>query len=384
MSKGALDGIKVLDLSRVLAGPWATQMLGDMGAEVIKIERPEVGDDTRHWGPPFVINPDGSQGDAAYYTCCNRNKTSFSINIASKEGQEKVRTLAKECDVVVENFKVGQLQKYGLDYASLAAVNPALIYCSITGFGQTGPDAALPGYDFLIQAIGGLMSITGLPESNPEGEPQKVGVAIVDIVTGLYSGNAILAALYHREKTGEGQYIDMALLDCLLAIQSNQNSNYLIGDKAPTRLGNAHPNIVPYQAFKAAAGQYIIIAVGNNSQFERLCDVLGKSEWATDDRYSTNKARVIHREELVSQIAEIIHTRCSEEWLEEMERHGIPCGPVNDIAQAFSSPQVVQRKMVQNLTREDGTVIPTVANPIKFSKTPIQYKKAPPPLAKEE
>ncbi|MGB1540436.1 MAG: CaiB/BaiF CoA transferase family protein, partial [Rickettsiales bacterium] len=372
---GALAGIKVLDLSRVLAGPWATQMLGDFGAEVWKIERPGAGDDTRHWGPPFVTNADGSQGDAAYFMCANRNKTSIAIDITSAEGQEQLRTLAQACDVLVENFKVGQLQKYGLDYDTLSKLNPKLIYCSITGFGQTGPYANRPGYDYLIQAMGGMMSITGEADGKPGGGPQKIGVAMADIVTGLYASNAILAALHHRDQTGEGQRIDLSLLDCQLAVLANQNMNYLIGGKAPKRLGNAHPNIVPYQVF-ATSDDAIIIAVGNDGQFARLAALLGHSDWAQDARFATNEARVNHRETLVPMIQALLSEKRAREWLELLEANGIPCGPVNTIEQAFANPQIQHREMQRELTREDGTKIPTVANPIRLSKTPVEYHTA--------
>lgn len=371
---GPLSHIKVLDLSRVLAGPWSTQMLGDMGADVIKIEKPGSGDDTRKWGPPFIENPDGSPGDAGYYLCTNRNKTSLAIDITTKEGQAELHHLAKDSDIVVENYRVGGLKKYGLDYDSLAKINPGLIYCSITGFGQTGPYAARPGYDFLIQAMGGLMSITG----EPEGPPEKVGVAIADLMTGMYATIGILGALAHRDRTGEGQYIDLALLDCQIAMLANQSMNYMVGGKIPERLGNAHPNIVPYQVFDTQDG-HLILAVGNDGQFGRFAELAGK-DWATDERFASNEGRVINRETLTPQINEIMKGRTTAQWIEVLEEHNVPCGPVNTIEEALNDPQVIHRGMRREMVRADGTKIPTIANPINFSKTPVGYKKAAPEL----
>lgn len=376
---GPLSHIKVLDLSRVLAGPWSTQMLGDLGADVTKIERPGTGDDTRHWGPPFITNPDGSQGDAGYYLCTNRNKQSLQLDITTAEGQQKIRDLARDSDILVENYKVGGLKKYGLDYDSLKQVNPRLIYCSITGFGQTGPYAKRPGYDFLIQAMSGMMSITGEKEGLPGAGPQKVGIAIADLMTGMYAVIGVLAALAHRDRTGEGQYIDLALLDCQMAVLSNQNSNYLVGGKSPQRMGNAHLNIVPYQVMPTQDG-HLILAIGNDSQFKNFCKLTGHENWATDEKFATNEARVIHRDQLVPLIEKVMQEKPTAEWITLLEENNVPCGPVNNIEQAFQDPQVQHRQMRREITRPDGTVIPTVANPINFSKTPVEYKIAPPIL----
>jgi len=370
---GPLSHIRVLDLSRVLAGPWSTQMLGDLGAEVIKIERPAVGDDTRLWGPPFLTPADGTQGDAGYFLCTNRNKTSRQIDITTKEGQAEIRALVRDSDIMVENYKVGGLKKYGLDYDNLKELNPGLIYCSITGFGQTGPYAHRPGYDFLIQAMGGMMSITGAPDS----PPQKVGVAVADLMTGMYATVGILAALAHRERTGEGQYIDLALLDCQVAMLANQNMNYLVGGTAPTRMGNAHPNIVPYQVM-ATADSFLILAIGNDSQFSSFCRLCGQEDWI--EQYPTNADRVGQRDRLVPLIEAVMQQKNTAEWIRLLEEHNVPCGPVNNIAEAFADPQIIHRNMRREITRPDGTVIPTVANPINFSKTPVDYKTAPPKL----
>ena len=372
---GALAGIRVLDLSRVLAGPWATQMLADMGAEVIKIEHPERGDDTRGWGPPFVKEADGGRGDAAYFLCANRGKTSRGVDFTTAEGRAEILALAEKADVVVENYRPGGLEKYGLDYASLSARNPGLVYCSITGFGQTGPYAGRSGYDFLIQGMGGLMSITGTPESGP----LKVGVAVADLMTGMYAANAIVAALFHRQATGEGQYIDLALLDCQVAMLANQGSNYLVGGKVPTMLGNAHPNIVPYEAFPTRDG-HIILAAGNDGQFARFCECAGHAEWAADPRFATNADRVGNRAELTPLIRDVMQQRSTDEWLAALEAVNVPCGPVNTIDQVFADPQVRHRGMLATLRRADGTDVPTIGNPIKFSKTPVRYERPPPRL----
>jgi len=370
---GPLSHIRVLDLSRVLAGPWSTQMLGDLGAEVVKIERPAVGDDTRVWGPPFLATSDGTQGDAGYFLCTNRNKVSRQIDITTREGQAEIRALARDSDIVVENYKVGGLKKYGLDYDSLKTLNPGLVYCSITGFGQTGPYAQRPGYDFLIQAMGGMMSITG----EPDGPPQKVGVAVADLMTGMYATVGILAALAHRERTGEGQYIDLALLDCQVAMLANQNMNYLVGGTAPARMGNAHPNIVPYQVM-ATADSFLILAIGNDSQFSSFCRLCGQEDWI--EQYPTNAVRVGQRDRLVPLIEAVMQQKNTADWIRQLEEHNVPCGPVNNIAEAFADPQIIHRNMRREITRPDGTVIPTVANPINFSKTPVDYKTAPPKL----
>ncbi|MGQ5525273.1 CaiB/BaiF CoA transferase family protein [Chitinimonas sp. PSY-7] len=371
----ALSHLRVLDLSRVLAGPWATQQLADMGAEVIKIEKPEGGDDTRGWGPPFLKDRDGkATRESAYFICANRGKKSVAIDMATPTGQAQIRALAKSCDVVVENFKVGGLKKYGLDYEALAAIKPDLVYCSITGFGQAGPRADQAGYDFMIQGLGGLMSITGAPD----GEPQKVGVAVTDLFTGMYATVAILAALSHRDRTGEGQYIDLALFDCQLAMLANVASNYLVGDVQPPRYGNAHANIVPYQAFETRDG-HVIVAVGNDSQFARFSELCGHAEWAADERFSTNKARVVNRATLIPLITAALKTQSRSHWISNMEESGIPGGPINTIPEALAESQAQVRQMVADIPHPAGSVR-MVANPIRFSRTPILYHAAPPTL----
>ncbi|MCL4154544.1 UNVERIFIED_CONTAM: hypothetical protein GTU68_044841 [Idotea baltica] len=352
-------------------------MLGDMGAEVIKIERPGHGDDTRKWGPPFSKNADGTDGDAAYFHCTNRNKTSRSIDISTLEGQEIIKKLAKECDIIVENYKVGGLKKYCLDYESLNTLNPALIYCSITGFGQYGPYANRAGYDFMIQAMGGMMSITG-EKDKCGGRPQKVGVAVADIMTGMYATVGILGALAHRDKTGEGQYIDLALLDCQVAMLANHTSNYLLSGEVPKRHGNEHVSIVPYQTFKTKDGD-IVIAVGNDKQFRNFSTATAQN-WSDDDRFKSNASRVENREIIVPQIADILSQKTSQEWLKILENHSVPCGPVNNVQQILNDPHVKSRNMVQEMTSDDGTSVPIIANPINYSKTPMQYKKTPPKL----
>jgi len=372
---GPLHNIRVLDLTRVLAGPWATQMLADFGAEVIKIEKPGEGDDTRGWGPPFLNNPDGTRGDAAYFLSANRGKTSVCIDMASTEGQKLIQTLAAKSDVVIENFKVGGLKKYGLDYDSLKAVNPKLIYCSITGFGQDGPYAKRAGYDFMIQGMAGFMSVTG----EPDGQPMKAGVAFADIFTGLHAVIGITAALFHRERTGEGQYLDLALLDSQVAVLANQASNYLVGGQVPGRLGNAHPNIVPYQTFETADG-YIIIAVGTDRQFKEYCTIIGVPQLASEERFTSNRARVENRAALIPLLTGAMKARTTTAWVAALEAAAVPCGPINTIAQMFADPQVLARGLQIGLTREDGVQVPGVANPILFSQTPVEYAKAPPKL----
>ena len=336
---GPLEGVRVLDLSRILAGPWASQMLADLGAEVIKVERPGSGDDTRAWGPPYMPDADGEPtSESAYFHGANRGKLSVCIDMAAAEGQRLIRELAADSDVVIENFKVGGLRKYGLDHESLCAMNPRLVYCSITGFGQDGPYAARAGYDFMIQAMGGLMSVTG----EADGAPMKIGVALADVLTGLYAANAIQAALIHQRATGQGQHIDMALLDVAVASLANQAMNYLATGSSPVRFGNAHPNIVPYQAFATADG-HIILAIGNDAQFQRFCELGGRAELATDERFHKNSARVRHRETLVPVVAEIMQQRSSAEWLQELNQRGIPCGPINQLDQVFDDPQVEHR-----------------------------------------
>ena len=374
---GPLTGIRVLDLTRVLAGPWATQLLADFGAEVIKIEKPGEGDDTRGWGPPFVTNGDGSRGDAAYFLSANRGKWSVAIDMASAEGQALIRSLAAQSDIVIENFKVGGLKKYGLDYESLKAVKPDLIYCSITGFGQNGPLAQRAGYDFMIQGMAGIMSITGQPDGMPGAEPMKVGVAFADIFTGLYAAIGIQGALFHRQRTGEGQFIDMALLDSQVAVLANQALNYLVGGKAPTRLGNAHPNIVPYQTFATADG-HIIMAVGTDRQFKEYCTIIGVSHLAEDPQFRTNRGRVENRATLIPLLVEPMKARTTAQWVEAFEAAAVPCGPINSIDQVFANAQVLARGLQIGLTRDDGVQVPGVANPIQFSGTAIEYDKAPP------
>ncbi|HKJ95612.1 MAG TPA: CaiB/BaiF CoA-transferase family protein [Gammaproteobacteria bacterium] len=373
---GALSHIRVLDLSRVLAGPWATQMLADLGAEVIKIERPGRGDDTRSWGPPYLGEGEGRR--SAYFLSANRGKRSVAIDIARPEGRDLVRRLAAESDVLVENFRTGALARYGLDYDSLVGECPGLIYCSITGFGQTGPYASRAGYDLLIQALGGLMSVTGEPDARPGGGPMKVGVALADVLTGLYATIGIQAALTHRDRTGEGQYLDLALMDSAVASLANQALNYLVSGRPPERMGNAHPNIVPYQAFAAADG-HLVLAVGNDDQFRRFCGIAGRAEWAGDRRFSTNEARVRHRDELIPEIASVIVRRRRADWLAELERVGVPCGPINDMEEVFGDPQARHRGLA--FTLGDGDLdIPQVANPIRLSSTPPTYHRPPPRL----
>lgn len=379
---GALSHIRVLDLSRILAGPWAGQMLADLGADVIKVERPGAGDDTRGWGPPWLRDEAGDDTHvAAYYLCANRNKRSVTIDITRPEGQELVRKLAAESDVVLENFKLGGLKQYGLDYASLQAVNPRLVYCSITGFGQDGPYAPRAGYDFLIQGLGGLMSITGRPDEQEGGGPMKVGVALTDILTGLYATNAVLAALAWRERSGEGQFIDLALLDVQVACLANQAMNYLTTGRNPSRLGNAHPNIVPYQDFPTADG-YMILAIGNDSQFARFCREAGRPELATDARFATNRARVGNRAELIPLLKRLTIERSTAEWIAALEAVSVPCGPINTLADVFADPQVVARGLKVEMPHPLAGSVPLVANPIRLSSTPVEYR-SPPPLLGE-
>ena len=378
--KTALDAIRVLDLTRVLAGPWCAQNLADLGAEVIKVERPGAGDDTRTWGPPFLKDKAGNDTtDAAYYLAANRGKKSILLDIATPAGQQAVRELARISDVVLENYKVGQLKKYGLDYESLKAVNPRLVYCSVTGFGQTGPYAHRAGYDFIIQGMGGMMSVTGEADDQPGGGPQKVGVAVADLMTGMYSTQAVLAALFHRERTGEGQYIDMALLDVQVAMMANMNTNFLVSGKAPRRWGNAHPNLVPYQTFKAHDG-WVIIAVGNNDQFRRFCEAGACPELFTDTRFLRVQDRIVNREQLIPLMAKVVAGRTQQQWIDALEAAGVPCGPINDLAQVFQNPQVQARGLRIDLEREDSGTVPLVGSPIKMSATPIRYGLPPPRL----
>jgi crotonobetainyl-CoA:carnitine CoA-transferase CaiB-like acyl-CoA transferase len=365
---GALADIRVLDLSRVLAGPWAAQTLGDLGAEVIKIERPGSGDEARGWGP-------------TYFSCANRNKKSVAVDIAQPEGAGLVRRLAERADVIIENFKAGGLEPYGLDYAAVYRTNPAIVYCSITGFGQTGPYRRRAGYDFLIQGMGGLMSVTGRKDGEPGSGPQKAGVALTDVLTGMYAATAILAALLHRRQTGAGQYIDLALLDVQVASLANLATSYLASGEVPARMGNAHPSIVPYQDFPTSDGA-MILAVGNDAQFGRLCAVLGHREWSADERFLTNDRRVAERDVLVDLIRQRTVTRTTHGWLEELEQAGVPCGPINTLAEVFDDPQVKARGLALPMQGESGDVT-LVANPIVLSKTPAEYRLAPPALGRD-
>ncbi|HEY5658085.1 MAG TPA: CaiB/BaiF CoA-transferase family protein [Myxococcota bacterium] len=377
---GALSHLRVLDLSRILAGPWTTQILADLGAEVIKVERPGRGDDTRGWGPPFLRNADGSDTtESAYFLSANRGKKSVTLDITREEGQTLVRRLAERSDVLVENFKVGGLARFGLDYASLRELNAGLIYCSITGFGQTGPARDRAGYDAMIQAMGGLMSITGEPDGRPGGGPQKVGVALADVLTGLYAAVAVLAALAHRERTGEGQHIDLALLDVQIACLANQAMNYLVSGAAPGRLGTAHPSIVPYQTFATADG-YLVLAVGNDEQFARFCELAERATLASDARFATNAARVRNREALLPFVEQAMRERSTQEWVEALERAGVPCGPINGLERVFEEPQAVHRGMRFELPHPTAGRVPQVASPLRLSASPVCYAQPPPLL----
>ncbi len=377
---GALSGYRVLDLSRVLAGPWCGQVLADLGAEVIKIERPGVGDDTRGWGPPYMKAADGSDSsEAAYYQSTNRNKLSVALNLATPEGQALVRALACECDVLIENYKAGSLAKYGLDYESLSKVNPRLVYCSITGFGQTGPRAEEPGYDFIIQGMGGLMSITGEKDGVPGASPQKVGVAVSDVMTGLYSVVAIQAALLAREKTGRGQHCDMALLDVQVAMLGNQSQNFLATGRSPGRQGNAHVNIVPYQVFSAKDMDFII-ACGNDSQFVSLCDAIGLPELPKDPRFTRNADRVRNRDVIVGKLAEHFQGDTADNWVRRIHAMKVPVGVINDIGRALDEPQVVARDMLVEIPHAQNPAFRMVGSPLKLSDTPVEYQRPAPML----
>ena len=376
----ALGHIRVLDLSRVLAGPWCAQNLADLGADVIKIERPGCGDDTRAWGPPYARDAAGNDtSEAAYYLSANRGKRSMTVDIASPDGQALIRDLARHADVVLENYKVGQLKRYGLDYESLKAVKPDLVYCSITGFGQDGPYAHRAGYDFLIQGMGGLMSVTGERDELPGGGPQKAGVALTDLMTGMYATIAVLAALTHRDRTGEGQYIDMALLDTQVAMLANVGSNYLNSGKAPKRWGNAHANIVPYQTFACSDG-HIIVAAGNDGQYQKFVEAGGRPELALDPRFATNPSRVQHRDVLVPLLAEMVAARTRAEWIAALEAVGVPCGPINDVGEVFANEQVQARGMAVELPHPSAGKVKLVRSPMKMSATPATSDKAPPLL----
>jgi len=377
---GPLQHIRVLDLTRVLAGPWCTQTLADLGADVIKIERPCQGDDTRHWGPPFAPDADGRPGtEAAYFLAVNRNKRSVTLDIASPEGQKIVRDLVAQCDVLVENFKVGDMQRYGLDYGALRTVNPGLVYCSITGFGQTGPYAPRAGYDYIVQGLGGFMSVTGESRDVPGSSPQKAGVAIADLFTGAQATIAILAALMDRERTGEGQHLDISLLDSQVAMMANMATNYLATGEPPVRWGNAHPNIVPYQVFQVADG-WIIIACGNDRQFRKLAEAAGAPGLASDPRFETNPDRVHHREALVALLDAQLRQRTKAQWISLLETAGVPCGPINDLAEVFQDPQVLARDMLVQLPHPTAGHVRVPGSPLKLSRTPVSYRSAPPLL----
>jgi len=377
---GALSHIRVLDLSRVLAGPWCAQNLADLGAEVIKVERPKSGDDTRHWGPPFAKDPLGKDtSESAYYISINRNKKSITLDISTPEGQEIVRGLVEQSDVVIENYKVGQLAKYGLDYESLRAIKPNLIYCSITGFGQTGPYQHRAGYDFILQGMGGFMSITGEADHLPGGGPQKAGVAIVDLFTGMYASSAILAAVIHRDRSGEGQYIDMALLDTQVAMLANISSNYLCSGVSPHRWGNAHPNVVPYQTFQTS-DSWIIVAVGNDGQFRHFVKAGDRELLADDPRFATNPARIEYRDALIPLLAAMVKEKTKVEWISLLESVGVPCGPINNLQEVFENEQVVARGIQLNMPHPTAGSMKLVASPMRLSKTPVTMRMPPPLL----
>ena len=384
---GALAGIRVLDLSRVLAGPWCTQMLADLGADVVKVERPGLGDDTRQWGPPFLKDAQGNDtNQASYFTACNRNKRSVTIDMATPEGQALIKQMALQADIVVENFKVGGLKQYGLDHESLRALNPRLIYCSVTGFGQDGPYAERAGYDLMVQAMTGLMSITGHADNAPGGGPMRVGVAVIDLFTGLYASNAILAALNVRHHTGQGQHIDMALLDVGMAVLANQAAGFLATGLPPGRMGNSHPSLAPYQDFPTQDGN-MLLAIGNDGQFQRFCAAAGQPQWASDERFATNTLRVKHRAELIPAMEAVTRTRTTADWITLLEDKAVPCGPINTIAQAFDDAQVKARGLAVSLPRwKDGEVgdgithITGVASPLRLSATPPVLRNAPPAL----
>ncbi len=376
---GALSHIRVLDLSRVLAAPWATQILGDLGAEVIKIEKPGEGDETRRFGPPFLNDADGTRGDATYFLTANRNKKSLTVDMSKPEGAALIRRLARRAHIVVENFKTGSLAKYGLDYESLKAENPALIYCSLTGFGHDGPYKDKAGYDYVIQGMGGLMSVTGQKDGEPGAEPMKVGVAVSDLVTGLYTAIGILAAVIHQSRTGEGQSIDMALFDCQAAALANQATNYLAGGMVPGRLGNAHPNIVPYQVFATADG-HLILATSNDNQFRRFAAVAGLETVAADPRYATNAERVANRQAVVDMLKPVFTQRTTAQWIADLEAANVPCGPINRVDQVFADPQAIARALTVTMQHAAAGPLELVASPLRLSATPPEYRSAPPLL----
>ena len=377
---GPLSHIRVLDLSRVLAGPWAGQNLADLGAEVIKVERPKLGDDSRTYGPPWVKDRDGKDTrDSAYFTCANRGKKSVTVNLASEQGQALVRALAAKCDVLLENYKFGDLARYGLGYEDLKKVNPRLIYCSVTGFGQTGPYRERPGFDFMIQGMGGMMSVTGEPDGAPGGGPQRAGVPVADIITGMYASIAVCAALAHRAETGVGQHLDLALLDSQIALLAYQNTNYFATGVPPKRIGNLHPNIVPYQPFRTKDGE-VIVACGNDNLYRKLCEAAGCGGLATDPRFATNGKRVENRAELTRLLQEVFSKRTTKEWVDVLEAAGVPNGPINNVAQVFEEPQVNARAIRRELDHPVAGKLPTVASPMRFSATPVEYRLAPPVL----
>jgi len=378
--QGSLHGIRVLDLTRVLAGPMATQTLADLGAEVIKIERPRTGDDSRGWGPPFIRDAEGQEtSDSTYFACCNRGKKSVTIDLSTSQGQSLVRRLAQSCDVLTENYKAGDLARYGLDYTSLRAINPRLVYCSITGYGQSGPYSSRAGYDPIAQAMGGLMSVTGERDSEPGGGPQRVGVAVTDVMTGMYAVSGILAALLNRTRTGEGQYLDLALLDVQVASMINIAQAYLCADVVAPRNGNTHPSVVPSQIFDCADGK-LMLAAGNDGQFRKLCDVLGKSELAFDPRFATNEGRVRNRAEVIAILQRELRLKPVTYWTEQLAHAGVPSGPINDIAGVFSDPQVRHRGMRIEVEHPRAGQLPLVGSPLRLSSTPVQYGMAPPLL----
>ncbi len=376
---GPLSGLRVLDMSRILAGPWCGQLLADLGADVIKVERPGKGDDTRSWGPPFLQDAGGRDtSESAYYLCANRGKQSITLDIAKPEGQAIVRELAQHADVLLENYKVGDLKRYGLDYDTLSALNPRLVYCSITGFGQDGPLKDRAGYDFMVQGMGGLMSITGERDDLPGGGPQKAGVAIADLMTGMYSTVALLAAIEERHRSGRGQYIDMALLDTQVAWLANQNTNYLIGGEVPKRMGNAHPNVVPYQTFPTRDGD-LILAVGNDGQFKRFCEAAGIASTGNDPRFANNALRIANRDACIAAIAPAMKQKTTAEWMAVLEPLGVPCGPIDRLDAVFTNPQIRHRGLKVDVPHPLSGTVPLVANPIKYSRTPLDYQ-VPPPL----
>jgi len=380
MKQGALSHIKVLDLSRVLAGPWAGQVLADLGARVIKVERPGQGDDTRVWGPPFLKGENGQETkEACYFLAANRGKESITLDISKPEGQAIVKQLAAECDIVLENYKVGTLQRYGLGYEDLSKINPKIIYCSVTGFGQDGPLAQLPAYDFMIQAMGGLMSVTGERDGEPGGGPQKVGMPIIDVMTGMWTAVGVLAALARREVAGHGEYIDLAMLDVMVATIANQGMNYLVSGKTPRRMGNKHPNIQPQDVFDCLDGQ-IVLACGNDGQFARLSKALGHPEWATMEEFATNSARVVNLEALMTLLKEEFGKRSRQELIELLREYDVPCGPINTIAEILQEPQIVHREMLRYLPHPTAGKVPQIVSPLRFKNQPLQFQDAPPLL----